>query len=633
MNKVLTVVNKYFLHYFIAVITFTLIFTNVYAQPKFYAKCSNKTIGKNDYLQIDFSVENAGSVESITPPSFKSFSVVSGPNQQSGITIINGNTIQNISIGFVLKPLSTGEFTIGSAIAKVNGKEYQTSPVSITVNNTSTRSNNSVSPFNSLLQEVQEPVTKSFDDYILRHGENVEEKIKKNLFIKIDVNKNSCFVGQPVIATYKLYTRLKSQSNVLKTPSFNGFSVSELEMPDNYSLTTEKYNGRDYNVYILRKVQLYALQSGILNLEPVDVENRITFLKDAYADKRRGDVFYDLLKDFANETAPSNATEERTVILSSKPISINVKPLPEAGKPANFKGSVGNFTTTAGLQKNNITTDDAGNFKLIITGAGNIQLINAPEVMWPKNVEGFEPKASENIDKLSVPMKGEKIFVYPFTVTQEGDYTIDPVSFSFFDPIAQSYKTIKTDSIILHVKKGSGDNMYKSENDKKIKSSNKNIYGKNILYIAGVALGLLALIVFFIKRGKEDKKIKNILIKNNNSEMQVPSEAFIIHCNPLEGSERLLLENKPELFYKELNSSFKKYLSDKLKVPVEELSKKKINEKLDKCNVGVTSVLLVLSVLEDIELNLYAMNSSKTEMEEVYNKASEAVSLLDKQIC
>lgn len=634
MNKVLHGCYKSLSQYLFLIVSFTLFFTNIYSQTKFSAKCSNRTIGKNDFLQIDFAVENAGTVESITPPSFKNFSVVSGPNQQSGITIINGNRNQSVSIGFVLKPLITGQFTIGPAIAKISGKEYRTDPVTIKVTNSSTTRNSTpASPFNNLLEEFQEPATKAFDDYILRKGENVEEKIKKNLFVKIDVNKNTCFVGQPIIATYKLYTRLKSQSNVLKTPSFNGFSVSELEMPDNYSLAAEKYNGRDYNVYTLRKVQLYPLQSGILNLEPVDVENRITFLKDEYADRRRGDVLYELLRDFANETAPTNATEERTVTLASKPVTINVKPLPEAGKPANFKGSVGNFTISADLQKNNISTDDVGNLKIIISGAGNIQLLNAPEVNWPQNVEGFEAKASENVDKFSVPMKGEKIFVYPFSVTKEGDYTVPPVEFSYFDPLSQTYKIVKTDSLSLHATKGIGNVNVFNKNENQSISSEKNIFKNYKYYLAAAALSFLILVIVFINKKQREQKLRNIVTQKKGEHEIKETEAFTIPCNPLEGSEKLLLENKPELFYKELDASFKKYLSEKLKVPVEELSKKKINERLDKCNVGITTVLLVSSVLEDIELNVYAMASSQTAMEEVYNKASEAVSLLDKQIC
>jgi hypothetical protein len=311
-----------------------------FSQVKFSASTNDRTIGKNDYLQVEFTVENANNVESIDPPSFKNFAVVSGPNHQSSMSNINGNIRQSLSIGFVLKPLSTGNFTIGAATAKADGREFRSSPLSIQVTNSSSSRGNTgsaLTPFGNItLDFPTEPATHQFDDYILQKDENVAAKIKKNLFIKIELSKKSCYTGEPVIATYKLYTRLKSESNVTKAPSFNGFSVSELEVPDNFTIKTERYNGREYNVYILRKVQLYPLQSGKLSLEPVEVKNRITFLKSEYAGRRGGDVFYDMLRDFANENAPGEATEQHVITITCDTANIIVKPLPDEGRPHYF---------------------------------------------------------------------------------------------------------------------------------------------------------------------------------------------------------------------------------------------------------------------------------------------------------
>ena len=80
-----------------------------------------------------------------------------------------------------------------------------------------------------------EPAVHRFDDYILKKGENVNDKVQKNLFVKLDVSKTSCFVGEPITASYKLYTRLRSETNITSAPSFNGFSVSELELNNNNS--------------------------------------------------------------------------------------------------------------------------------------------------------------------------------------------------------------------------------------------------------------------------------------------------------------------------------------------------------------------------------------------------------------
>ena len=618
--------------YVLSLLFITIFFTRSYCQAKFYAASSAKKIGKSEYVQVQFTVENAAAVEHITPPAFKNFSIVSGPNQQSGMSIINGNMLQSISLGYVLKPLSTGRLVIGAAITKADGKELRTLPLTIEVSNSSSTNSgpNSLSPFGNMRQEYTEPANPLYNDYILGRTENVEEKIKKNIFVRIDVNKNTCYVGQPIVATYKLYTRLKSESNVTKTPSFNGFSVSELEMPDNYSLTTEKYNGREYNVYTLRKVQLYPLQTGILNLEPVEVENRINFLKGEYAAGKKGNVLYDLLREFANETVPGMATDQRTVTLFSRPQSINVKPLPEAGKTETFKSAVGKFEINASLQNNTISTDDAGSLKIIISGEGNIEMINAPEIIWQQGIEGFEPKSTENIDKLSVPMHGEKTFVYPFTVEREGEHIIPALEFTYFDPALQVYKTIKTQPLALTVIKGKGNRNILNSSDAKIEKNNDTFYSYRWYILTGVLL-LTGFLIFLMKKRKQKNSAKTLVKKGDQHTNKNPQ--FVIPSNPLLAAETLLIENKPREFYKELDACLKKYLSAKLTVPAEELSKKKINERMDKCNVSINTAIIVNSILEDIELNLYAMASSITEMEAIYSKANEAVALLDKQVC
>lgn len=626
---------------FLITAVFILLFYDGFAQVKFSAAVNNKTIGKNEFLQIQFTVENAADVETITPPSFKNFAVVSGPNHQSSMTNYNGRIKQSLSIGFVLQPLTTGNFTIGSAIAKAEGKEYHSSPVKVSVTNTSSsasRRQSNLSPYSNLtLDFPNEPVSHQFDDYILKKNENVAEKIKRNLFIRIEASKKSCYVGEPIIATYKLYTRLKSESNVLKAPSFNGFSVSELEMPDNYQLRIEKYNGREYNVYTLRKVQLYPLQSGILSLEPIEVKNRVTFLKSEYAGARRGDIFLDLLREFADETSPGEATEEQIITITGDTVNINVKPLPEANKPSSFKGAVGDFKMVAALEKNNITTDDAGSLKVVIQGSGNIQMINSPAIQWPTGVEGFESKSAENIEKFSVPMRGEKVFVFPFTVTKPGDYVIPAINFSYFDVSSQSYKTASTQHLSFNVKKGTGvPKFFNVINKENLESKGwYQFIANNQWYLIGGGILLTAFLVLFIRK-KNQEKLVPVAAARAEIIPEQPEETvnnFIIPANALAGAENKLAEGDSREFYKVLDLELHQYLSQILKVPAEELSKKKINERMDKCNVAVGTTLLVNSLLEDIELNLYAPVTSTSEMQEVYEKASEVVSLLDKQIC
>ncbi|MEO8763970.1 MAG: BatD family protein [Ginsengibacter sp.] len=619
-------------------------FCVVLAQPNFTTVCEKK-IGKNDYLQVQFKVENAANVEAIDPPSFKDFSIVSGPSQESGMTSINGKVDQYVAISYYLKPNATGNFTIGPATAKADGKEFHTSPVTVEVTNSSAASSSSpansmksLSPFGNMNFDFSpEPTVHKFDDYILKKGENVNEKVQKNLFVKLDVSKTNCFVGEPIIASYKLYTRLRSETNITSAPSFNGFSVSELELNNNNSAGIEKYNGREYNVYILRKVQLYPLQAGTVTLDPIVADNKVTFLKSEYAGSQRGDLFYDMLQNFADATSPQDAVIQQHVTLQSKAVEIKVKPLPEVNKPLDFKGAVGSFTMQATLQKNNITTDDAGNLKIGIAGAGNIQLINAPRVIWPDGMDGYEAKINDDINKLSVPMRGTKTFTFPFTVSGAGSYTIPPASFSYFDPVSSAYKTLHTEPLVINVTKGTGNSNNPYLKNKIIETPNEaNIVTRYGLYFL-IGIVLIAGIIFWLyarNNSKKNSELLNKAVENQDTEKAVigPKQQFVIPANPLYEAHEKLMEENSGAFYAVLDASFKKYLSAKFNVPTEELTKKRLNEELDKRNVGLGTSLLLSSLMEDVELNVYAPPSNINHLKEVYEKASEVVSLLDKQV-
>lgn len=604
-----------------------------FAQPGFTTVCPQKKIGKNDYLQVQFKVENASDVETIIPPSFKDFSIVSGPNQESGITSINGKVDQYVSISYFLKPNSTGHFTIAPATAKADGKEFHSNPVHIEVTNAS-----SSSAGNMNFDFSAAPSVHGYDDYILKKGENINDKVQKNLFLKLDVSKKSCFVGEPVIASYKLYSRLQSESNLTSAPSFDGFSVSDLELNNNNSAEIEKFNGREYNVYTMRKVQLYPLQPGTITIDPVVTDNKVTFIKSEYADSHRGDVFYDMMQNFAGTTSPHDALIEQHVTLQSKAVEVNVKPLPVENKPEDFKGAVGNFTIQSSFQKNNITTDDAGNLKIVIGGTGNIQLINAPKINWPYEVDGYDAKITDDINKISVPMKGSKTFTYPFTVSNAGTYTIPPVSFSFFDPASLVYRTLYTRPLVITVARGTGipNNSY-LKNKITISPNETSILNRYGLYFAAGIL-LLAGIIFWIFQKNISRKKTGLLKtqatdKNPGKDPVETRPEFIIPGNTLQEAYEKLMQENSMAFYSVLDASFKKYLSAKFKVPTEELTKKRLNEELDKCNVGLGTSLLLSSLMEDVELNLYAPPSNATHLKEVYEKASEVVSLLDKQVC
>jgi hypothetical protein len=627
------------------IILLLMLFTGntVAGQVKFTASVSPAQISKDEYAQLRLTIENAQDVDRVAPPALKDFIIVSGPSQESSTTMINGVTKSSFSLVYLIKPRSTGTFSIPSATVIIAGVTYRSNPVSLKVSNTvsgnrNTQNNNNAlalpfgmtDPFGDAKPEIQ------YNDYILRKGENAIDKIKRNMLVRVEVNKNSCYVGEPVIATYKLYTRLKSESSVTQNPSFNGFSVIDLQQPNNMNYTNERFEGKEYNVYTIRKVQLYPLQSGDLELEPVEIENKVRFIKEEYA-RQQADDMNDVFRDFTEATIPANGMEDQVVTLQSKPVVIQVKALPEADKPAGFKGAVGNFNLIAGLEKDNFSTDDAGKLQIVLSGEGNLQLVNNPEIQWPEGLDAFEPKSIDDLYKTTVPVSGKKLIEYPFTVTEPGNYILPPIEFSFFDPKTAKYKTITTKALPFTVTKGTGkvakDTMA-IVNEEKNKGFLHKVFSNRRLVVSIVAVLILTGLIIWLK--KDNKRIKKakeealVMEKEKAALIAEPVEEIISNQkNPLEEAELHLINNDSKQFYTTLNQSFKNFLSHKLSIPQEELNKKTINEKMDKKNIAIETSLQVQQLLDEIEWELYTPFSDTSKMQQVYDRTNELIQMLN----
>jgi hypothetical protein len=607
------------------------------AQVKFSATVSAPQIAKNEFVQLRLTVENGKEVQQITPPDFKNFTVVSGPNQESGMTMINGDVKQYISLNYILKPKGPGTFTIAAATAKADGKQLKSNTVSVQVSNTLAANggggNNVNSPFAGINPFEDVAPQKQFNDNILRNGENATEKVNKNIFIKLELDKTSSYVGEPVVATYKLYTRLKSESNLIKNPSFNGFSVIDLQMSDNVSYKREKVNGREYNVYVIRKAQLYPLQAGSLELEPAEIENNVTFIKEEYANRQQalmGDVF----REFTEATIPAEGIESHKVTLQSKPAAVMVKPLPETNAPASFKGAVGNFAIEAILEKNNFTTDDAGKLMVVISGEGNLQLVNAPDVQWPTGFEAFEPSTTDDFIKTTVPVTGKKIVTYSFTIEQAGNYVLPAIKFSYFNPKQGRYKTDSTKPITFTVTKGMGKKTTPVvQSIKKETPGFLSMFFNNSRWMVSlVAALILCGLIFWLKKGtKKEKVIAANQLKaaeKRTEEKEMVNVTAIEEKNWLEKAEEQLHTGNSTVFYNELNYALKSYLSRKLNLPIETINKKSITEQLDKKNISINTSIQLQQVMNEVELQLYAPFAEKEKMQELFNGTAAIIQLL-----
>lgn len=611
---------------------FLLLFVVQYkllAQVRFSASVSPSVIGKNETVELRLMIENARDVEQIIPPSLKDFIVVSGPNQESSMETINGVTKQYIGLTYQLQPKRKGNFTIGPAIAKADGKVLKTNAVILKVTNAtaSTNQNNSGFPFSGLSSFDDNPMQHTDNsDYILKKGENIPNKIAKNIFIKVDADKTSCYIGEPVVVNYKLYTRLKSESNITKNPSFNGFSVIDLGQPGSSFYDIEKLNGRQYNVYTLRKSQLYPLQAGQMEAEKAEVENNIHFVKEDYFKSRQGNT-NTILEDLGFSGLPADAMQDEKVTLQSKPLIITVKPLPDSNKPASFNGAVGNFSLDAGVEKANFSTDDAGKFQFTITGQGNMELINAPEISWPAGIEAYDPKVVASLNKQAVPVSGSKGFEYTFTVKKPGTYTLPAVEYSYFNPALNSYKIMTTKPVVITVTLGTGkkivvqNNLHEPSANERFSSA---IFSNRLWIIVPVALIVFAGLFFWVK--KENRKEHARAIANTEEEIKLNGgEKPRLLFNPLANTEYCLVQQNSKGFYEALNSELRQFLATQLSVPVEIINGKKIAEELDKKGVAVSTSLQVQQLLNDVEWQLYTPFTAENKMPEMYRAANKIV--------
>jgi hypothetical protein len=424
-----------FLRYCFFAALFSLIQIKSISQVQFQIKPSASEIGKEDMLQVEYKVSGAVDAGNFTQPDFKNWKILSGPSYSSQQISINGKTESSISYVFGLQPLSTGTLQLPAATVEVGGKKITCNAITVNVKNTAHVPGANTAP-NSLqlpggfFQEDLFGEDEIDKTSVLQPGETVAAKIKDNIFVKVHANKTTCLVGEPILVTYELFTRLRSQSKIVKQPSISGCTVYEMTTEDQ-APQIGKYKGKEYKSYVIRKVQLFPLQSGDLKLDIASVENQITLFK-------RNSLGY--------ETPVT-----QSVTLSSEPLTIHVNPLPEKNKPIDFNGTIGNFTITAKAHKIVDTAEDNNLLDINIEGYGNFQSINCPKINWPKNTEHFESSEKSEINKMTFPASGTKMFSIPFIAKQAGKLVLPPIEFSYLDIDKQEYKTIRSDSITIIV--------------------------------------------------------------------------------------------------------------------------------------------------------------------------------------
>lgn len=576
---------------------FLLISTVGVAQVKFEAKASKQMLGVNERLRVDFEMNQDG--DNFKAPSFNGFTVVGGPNQAVSNSWINGKRTYSKTYSFFLEPTGRGKFTIGQAEITVDGNIYKTSPIQV---------------------EVTAAVDKPTD------GDNIEFIASENLHLVAEISNSNPFLNEAITVVYKLYVSPRisvSDWREVDNPTFRDFWSQNIDIRQ-LKIENGEYQGEPYRYVVLRKTILYPQKTGELDLEPLTLSVSV----DVPSERR--DIFGGRLYTTISKTV---AAGKRT---------IDVKPLPDEGKPLDFTGAVGKFDLKVIPGNTSLAATESVDIKVEVSGNGNLKLFELPQLEVPATLEQYEPQRSENVRTDLNGTQGSVLDTYTIVPTRPGDYIIPPISFSYFDIGSKTYKTIKSKEIPLEVDKApagstaytgpgslaklpvevTGDQFRFIKLRTNLRPLNAGSFFGSFTFWTLMALpfAVLAGALFFVKkraamvndvRGNRVKKA-NKLTKKYLSEAK----------NNLGDHEK---------FYIALERALHNYLRAKLHIQTFDMSKEKIKALLDERNVDPETSGDFIALLSSCEFARYTPSSNVT-MQQDYEKAATTISAIDKQI-
>ena len=617
-------------------------------QLVFSTQVGGEKMGIKDQLQVDYVLQNAQQIESLSPPNYTDFNIVGGPYQssQSNIQMMGNRMVESktITISYVLQPKHLGTCTVLGAIAKdAANHTYVSNAVSVQVVNGSLAQQRSSSrdPFGDddqdpwammrqQMQQMQQLFSGRGRQQAPPSNQPTEDikapaDLNKDVFIKVSVDKSSAYVGEQITTSYKLYTRLPMQMSISKLPSLNGFWTQDFELPKEMKPTEEIINGKKYQVFLLKKSALFPQQVGKLQLDPAEAKGLVRVVqKTKRANPFADDPFFSQFGSlfmgdpfFDNDLFSGMAYKDIPVTIASAPVSINVKEVPNTKKPITYTGAVGKFRFDVQLDKLSCSTDDALKLKLLIRGSGNLKLIEAPVFDLPKGLEKYDPVVIDSITGRTTAIEGFKQFEYALLPTAPGDYEIAPITFSYFNPATQQYESIVSQPINLHVVLGKQLPANKKDKLSQFHNYNRSINAQNPFYafdhvwywMIMLLVGLFLLIQ--LTKHKWQKIWSAWVDKRNNRSNRVALKR-------MKKAQVFLDQKQIELFYEEVSKAIWLYLSDKLTIDLASLSKEAALEKLAARQLEQKIIDNVTAVINDCEMALYAPSIAEHKMQQTY---------------
>ena len=570
----------------------------------FVAQTSHTSVKTGDRFQVQFTANTK--ISNFKPPKLSNFRVLSGPNQSTNMSWVNGKTTSTISYSYILMAVKEGEFTIGPAVAAANGKAIKS---------------------NSFKIKVGKGVK------VQRGGSQNSNKTKSggsasdDIFIRSNVSRKKVYQGEQIIATYKVYTRVGlAGSELVKNAELNGFWSQEIDFGQSV-WSKEIIGGYRYDVATIRQIVLFPQRSGQLEIDPLEmkfiVQKRVSGGGQSVFDQFFGRV------------------ENVEYSLKSKLINITVLPLP-SNHSDSFTNAVGKLDMKVDVSAKEVKANEAVNIKIKISGKGNLPLIDNPVISFPSDFETYDPKINDNIKTNSSGVSGFKELDYLVIPRHAGQFKLDPITFSYFNPTTKKYQTITSEPIEINVLKSDGsssDNVVYSSSKEEIQvlgndiryihtkniafsHSNEDFYGSWKFYLF-LFLAPILFILTYIFRNK-------IRIANSDVAGMKKKKASKIAGKLLKSAKESLETNNKTAFYEDISKALFGYISNKLNISAAELNQSNIKEQLVKIDVSEQTSKELIDTIELCDMARFAPVSISEQ--EVYNKAEIIINLIEEEV-
>ena len=593
-----------------------------------------KEVMVGERFQVVFEANAEG--KGFQAPSFNGLTVLGGPftSTSSSFSMVNGSMSHSVKVTytFALQAYQEGTVHVGAATLNVKGDKISSQPFDIkVVPDDGSHASNSGSGYGGG-QGSQGGQQQNTSD---------PQVSGKDLFLKLIPSKKSAYVGEQVVLTYKLYTKVPVSSvSLSKMPSYAGFWTKDIsDNSGTLKQSSEYVNGIEYTTAEIQKVIVVPQRSGKLTIDPMTMEC-VAQVRTERSNSRSMDPFEAFFNDpFFNRNIVNVKKE-----LSSQSFTLDVKSLPENGKPASFAGAVGNYTFKSDIDKTELSTNEAVTVTLTVSGTGNIELLQMPTPVFPPDFEVYDPKVNTSTNVGAQGLNGTKKAEYLAIPRRAGSFTIPAVEFTYFNPSTETYQTVSSEPYEIKVEKGSGsgsddggaiytsnqeDIKYLGSDIRHIMTGNPHLKPMHTVFFGSAAyfvalLALLALFVILLFALKKREQLTQDTAANRNR------KADKVARGRLKNAYQHLKAKDQEKFYVEMSQALWGYIADKLGIERSKLSMDTVSETMKGKNVPDELTQQFIDTLNSCEFARFAPGSAEEKMDDLYQKGIDVISKAEK---